>query len=408
MNLKYNTGIIFVVVLLLCSCTKEPMSGNDKLTDGIPTDIGVKTKTTATDDESSVTKIYLTTHFTSISRAGQVDVRRESDVSGSTVVMQVNSGVRDVLSVVNPAQRIIDQLNAATDKNAVMGLTHELGETLPVPPFVMSAQAESQNLQQTGETPMDLPLSLTRLVARLDLTIEFDVLSDNFKPGGKYEGWTITLQTVKIGHMPTVTPLFPRSMTYDTYKETSPIAMNVTPNVEKPDSWIAANKFYITENIFSDKQNPDKSTWVEFRCIAKPPVGYNETELALTYRIAIGNHQTAHRDFTINRNGLYTLKVKLVGLDPAERVFIHSEVAPWSDMEVNEDEMMGYPGDIQLINYQFEAIVAVWTEDARDIDKIGLPWGGSDSGGGEGDANINGDPWHPDTPPGGSIGEGWN
>lgn len=397
-------------MLLLCSCTKESINGNNKPSDGIPTDIGVQTRAIAGQDETSTESIYLTTHFTSQDMVGRVDVRRESPISGSTVVMRVNSGVRDVLSVVNATQRVVTQLNAATDKSDIMGVTYELGEALPTPPFVMSAMAESQNLQQTSAAPMVLQVALIRLVARLDLTIEFDALSDNFKPGGKYEGWSITLQSVKFSHLPAETPLFPRTMTYNSYKETSAIAMSMIPDDKEPRSWRAANKFYLSENLFPDPENIDKSTWVELYCKATPAAGYTDTEIDMTYKIAIGNHQTGKRNFNISRNGLYTLKLKLIGLDPTDRVFIDSQVAPWSDQSIDHKEMIGYPGDIQLINFQFEGIVAKWTEDARDIDKIGLPWDGSSGGGGGegGGPDIDNGPWVPELPPSEDLGEGWN
>lgn len=409
MTFKNNIGTASIALLLLCSCTKEQIGGNNKPADGAPADIGVQTRAIAGQDETGAESIYLTTHFVSVGRVGQVDVRRQSLISGSTVVMQVNSGVRDVLSVVNATQSVVTQLNAATDKSGVMGVIYELGEALPVAPFVMSAMAESQNLQQTSDAPMVLPVSLIRLVARLDLTVEFDALSDNFKPGGKYEGWSITLQSVKFSHLPTETPLFPKTMTYNSYKETLAIAMSMIPDDKEPRSWRAANKFYLSENLFPDPENIDKSTWVELYCKATPPAGYTDTEIDMTYKIAIGNHRTDKRNFTISRNGLYTLKLKLIGLDPADRVFIHSEVAPWSDQSIDHKEMMGYPGDIQLINFQFEGIVAKWTEDARDIDKIGLPWDGSSGGGGEGGGpDIDNGPWVPELPPSEDLGEGWN
>lgn len=407
-----------VITLLLWGCAREsdPIEEHGE---GMPTELRVglpgAMAAPRAGHEGEVGALWLNTVYLSTiipTKADKVDVWIKNVAVNNPTVVTVHSGVRDIYTAVNLTDpQMIAKMEGALTKSDMLALEWSMSEMLPEPPFVMSSLIENHMLQAPEGESMLLDVTLKATVARVDLSIEFDARSENFKPGGKYEGWRIELDAVRFSNLPATAPLFETTAipTYGVRKETNKLPATLKPDPEVTGSWNCSGSFYLPENVFSDRLDMNQASYVTLYARALPPAGTviegGDTFLSLVLPIAIGQHAVAGRDFTLRRNKKYTLRIKMVGMDATDRVFINSMVEEWVKEEIEIDNMMGNPSDAIFQDYHLESHVVVWTEDARSIDQMGMPWNYvPDQGNG---TVIDGEPWNPGSSDDTSMGEGW-
>ncbi len=331
-NIKFSAVVLLLTIfaLLFDSCTNENEPAGARIYKGekIPLSINLGIRNITADNDKAISSVRAIVFndkdelvYNGVSKASGTD----NDATYTTTIRAAR-GYNNIYIICNETTELTEKLDGITQESQIEEVTFSaIGIVAPPPMYgkvenaFVESRSDGKNATVTiGDNKMtELPVKVTRMVSRLSFTV-----IKNITEG---EDFKVTKLTIKVCHMPAVTPIgegqvYTKNVWSDdlTVSGTNELKNNGAYTINESNYTVPENvdfisipNIYIPEHLLSEPKNASQATYlkIDAQCILE---NGSTQVLNCVYLLDIGQNPPENHNLT--RNNHYQIYATITGM----------------------------------------------------------------------------------------------